>query len=172
MPLVGEEGVPETAQNADCKSLVGRACQVCTPSLDGLSDLTQARARTLSVHISRSNVSDLVKLLLPLLPNLHTLEVLTEGCSAPDSEEIFISVRLPQIRTLVVDAQAHRVMKCCTHVRKLVIHQRGFDVSCLISVPFVANSLVCLALCSPVPEIIQGVNILCYYYRADDSSPG
>lgn len=126
-------------------------------------------SRTFSVHMSRSNAPDLLKL-LPLLPNLDTLEVLTEDYVEPSFEQSFKSVELPQIRTLVVDAQAHYLMKCCTHVKRVVIHRRGFDITYLKSIPFIADSLVYLAVCPPVPEIIQGVDVLPYYRRASDSS--
>ena len=119
--------------------------------------------------MSRSNAPDLVKL-LPLLPNLHTLVVLTEDYEESNFEHSFKSVKLSQIRTLVVDAQAHCLMQCCTHVKKVIIHQRGFDDTYLKSIPLIADSLVYLALCPPTPEIIQGVDILPYYCRASDSS--
>ena len=93
---------------------------IASPSLTVTRIPTQARARTLSVHISRSNVSDLVKLLLPLLSNLDTLEVLTEDRKLSGAEDILKSAKLPQIRTLVIDTQAHHLMKCCTRVRRLV----------------------------------------------------
>jgi len=126
-------------------------------------------SRTFSVHMSRSNAPGLLKL-LPLLPNLDTLEVLTEDYVEPSFEHSFGSVKLPQIRTLVVDAQAHYLMKCCTHVKRVVIHRRGFDITYLKSIPFIADSLVYLAVCPPVPEIIQGVDDLPYYCRVNDSN--
>ena len=110
------------------------------------------------MHIVRPNTPGLVKL-LPLLPNLDTLEVLTDDYE-PSIERSFKPVKLPQIRTLVIDAQAHFLMRCCTNVKKVAIHQRGFDVTYLASIPFVADSLVHLALCLPAPEIIQGVDAL------------
>ena len=51
--------------------------------------------------MSRSNAPLLVEL-LPLLPNLDTLEVLTEDYRVPSIERSFKSVKLPQIRMLVV----------------------------------------------------------------------
>lgn len=96
--------------------------------------------------------------LLPLLPNLDTLEVITEDFE-PSIERSFKPIQLPQIRTLVIDAQAHYLMKCCTNVKRVIIHHRGFDVTFLDSIPFVADSLVYLALCLPVPEIIQSANV-------------
>ena len=170
MRSVGEEGVSETVQDTGHKSLVGCTCQVSAFSLTVTRIPTQARARTLTVHISRSNVSDLVKLLLPLLPNLYTLEVLTEDLKLPSA--IFQSVKLPQIRTLVIDAQAYHLMKCCTCVRRLIIHQGRFNIGSLKSIPFAASSLVCLAVYSPVPEVIQGANFFRRCRRAGDSSRG
>ena len=108
------------------------------------------------MHIFRSNAPGLAKL-LPLLPNLDTLEVLTEDYKESTIKRSFKSAKLPQIRTLVIDAQAHHLMKCCANVKRVIIHQRGFDVTYLESIPFVADSLVYLALCLPAPENIQGV---------------
>jgi len=124
--------------------------------------------RTLSVHILRPNTPGLVKL-LPLLPNLDTLEVLTKDDES-SIERSFKPIQLPQIRTLVIDAQAHYLMRCCTNVKRVIIHQRAFDIRFLDSIPFVADSLVHLALCFPVPEIIQGANIFSCCHRASDSS--
>jgi len=107
--------------------------------------------------------------LLPLLPNLDTLEVLTEDYE-PGIEHSFKPIQLPQIQTLVIDTQAHYLMRCCTKAKRVIIHQRGFDVTFLDSIPFVANSLVYLALCLPAPEIIQGANLFSCCLRVSDSS--
>ena len=110
------------------------------------------------MHISRSNAPGLIKLLLHL-PNLDTLEVFTGDYKESTIKRSFKSTKLPQIRTLVIDAPAHHLMKCCINVKRVIIHWRGFDVTYLESIPFVANSLVYLALCLPGPENIQGVDV-------------
>lgn len=163
VPSDCKENVPETVQDTGRETLVGGTRQVCISVLTP-AFLLKPVLRTFSVHMSRSNAPDLVKL-LPLLPNLDTLEVLTEDYVEPSLVLSFKLVKLPRVRTLVVDAQAHYLMKCCTHVKRVVIHRRGFDVTYLESIPFIADSLVYLAVCPPVPEIIQGADDLPHFYR-------
>ena len=105
----------------------------------------------------RSNAPELAKL-LPLLPNLETFEALAENYQ-PSVERHFKLIRLSQIRTLVIDVQAHYLMRCCTSVKRVIIRQRGFDAMYLESIPPVADSLVSLALGLPSPEIIQGMDV-------------
>ncbi|KAF9647265.1 hypothetical protein BDM02DRAFT_3117408 [Thelephora ganbajun] len=127
---------------------------VATPSL-------AVHVKILSVCILRSDAPELAEL-LPLLPNLDTLEVVTEGYEKSESiERTFKSVKLPRIRTLVIDADAHYLMECCTSVKRVIIHLRGSDPTYLKSIPFVADSLVYLALHLPGPEIIQDLVRLC-----------
>jgi hypothetical protein len=95
--------------------------------------------------------------------------MLTEDYEESSIKRPFKSIRLPQIRTLVIDAYAHYLMRSCTNVERLIIHQRGFDTTYLRSIPFVANSLVYLALCLPAPEIIQGVEVFYAYRLMSDS---
>ena len=115
--------------------------------------------RTFSVHMSRSNAPELVKL-LPLLPNLDTLEVFSEDYTEPTTKCSFKSVKLPQIRTLVIDSHTHYLMRCCAHAKRVIIHQGGFDIRYLGSIPFVADSLVYLALRFPSPENIRGMDTI------------
>jgi hypothetical protein len=142
---------------------------VCIPPYLIASHIAQLVSRRFSVHIFRSNAAEIAKL-LPLLPNLTTLEVLTEDYEESSIKRPFKSIRLPQIRTLVIDAYAHYLMRSCTNVERLIIHQRGFDTTYLRSIPFVANSLVYLALCLPAPEIIQGVEVFYAYRLTSDSN--
>ena len=107
------------------------------------------------MHILRQNAPGLAKL-LPLLPNLDTLEVLTQDYET-SIERSFKHIQLPRIRTLVIDAQAHYLLSCCTNVKRVIIHQQGFDVTFLEYIHSVADSLVYLAVCFPAPETIQGV---------------
>ena len=110
-----------------------------------------------------SNVPIPVKLLLLLL-NLKTLEVLAEDYKEPDFDISFKPVTLPQIRKLLVDAHTHYVLKCCANVKSLVvIHQQRFGATYLKSIPFVAGSLVHLALCLPAPENIEGAGVPYYH---------
>ena len=115
-------------------------------------------SRTLSVYIFRSNASGLAKL-LRLLPNLDTLEVNTEYYE--DTSIKFKSIQLPQIRMLVISARACYLMECCTNVKRALIHHRGFHVTGLKYNPFIAHSLVHLALYIPAPCDIEGVYISC-----------
>ena len=141
----------------------------CVPVIFSRSvSLLNLNPRTFSVHILRPNAPGLVKL-LPLLSNLDTLEVLTQD-DDPSIERSFKPIRLPQILTLVIDAQAHYLMRCCTRVKRVVIHQRGFDVTFLDSIPSVADTLVYLALCLPVPEIIQSADVFFPSHRPNDPS--
>lgn len=168
MSSVGEDYVSETVQDTDGVTVVGCIRQVrafvSAPPVFFLTHLS----RILSVHILRSNAPGLGKL-LPLLPNLGTLEVLTEDYES-SIERSFKSIQLPQIRTLVIDAQAHYFMRCCTNVKRVIIHQRGFDVTYLESIPFVADSMVYLALCLPAPENIQGVDVFHSHRGTSDPS--
>ena len=117
-----------------------------------------------------SNASGLAKL-LPLLPNLDTLEVLNGEDTGSSIEHSFKSIRLPQIRMLVIDAGIHYLMKSCTNVKRIVIEHKRFNDSYLPeSLPFVAGSLVSLALCFPQPQNIRGVDVLCPSCRVCDSS--
>ena len=96
--------------------------------------------------------------------------MLTEDYEESSIKRPFKSIRLPQIRTLVIDAYGHYLMRSCTNVERLIIHQRGFDTTYLRSIPFVAASLVYLALCLPAPEIIQGAEVFCAYRLMSDSN--
>ena len=100
----------------------------------------------------------------PSPTQLETLEVLAEDYRESDFENFFKRVKLPQIRKLLVDTHTHYVMKCCANVESLVvIHRQRFGPTYLKSIPFVAGSLVHLALCLPVPENIEGAGVP--YYR-------
>ena len=100
-------------------------------------------------------VSALAKV-LPLLPNLETLEVLTVYQINPDIEYSFEYVNLPQVRMLVIDTWVHFLMKCCTNAERVVIHG-GLNSMHLESISFVVDSLVYLALCCPGPHHIRGM---------------
>ena len=113
-------------------------------------------SRVLSVHIIRQNAPGLVKL-LPLLPNLNTLEALTEDYD-PSIARSFKPMQLPRIHTLVIDARSHYLLRCCPNMKKAIIRREWFDAEFLGYVPSVANSLVYLAVCFPAPETVQGVN--------------
>ena len=126
------------------------------------SFLLKPVSRTLSMHMFGSNAPILVKL-LPLLPNLETLEVLAEDNRESDFENFFKRVKLPQVRKLLVDTHTHYVMKCCANVESLVVIQR-FGPTYLKSIPFVAGSLVHLVLCLPAPGNIEGAGVP-YYHR-------
>jgi len=120
-----------------------------------------AHVRAFSAHLSVSSAPVLAKL-LPLLRNLDTLEVLVLDCAGPTSEHSFKSVKLPQVRTLLMDSNAHYLMKSCTNAKRITIHRQGsLDTTCLNSIPFVANSLVYLALCLPTSEQIRDLVRLC-----------
>ena len=112
-----------------------------------------------------SDAPDLAKL-LSLLPNLDTLEVLTRDydCLQTRADNSFNSVKLPRIRMLVIDSHTHNLMKCCINVKRVVIHEREFDSTYLESIPFVADSLVYLALCLPASGHIRGAGVS-YHYR-------
>ena len=102
------------------------------------------------------NSPDLAKF-LSLLPNLETLEVLARYRPGSNVGHSFESVKLPQIRMLVICSYTHYLMKCCTNATRVVIHQRqDYGVTYLESVSFVADSLVYLALCLPTSEHIEG----------------
>ena len=161
MSSVGEADVSEAVQDVGRHALFGCTRKVRTSLFHSPShSCLHLFLRTLSVHMFRSNAPRLVKL-LPLLPNLDTLEILTEYYGEPERlERLFKRIQLPQIRTLVIDAQDHYFMKCCANVKRVIIHQRGFDYAYLNSIPFVANSLVYLALCLPVTENIRGMDTL------------
>jgi len=57
---------------------------------------------------------------LAILPNLHTLEVISMGtlCSEP-LRKALNSVNLPQIRTLILPSMAHRLLRHCPNVDDL-----------------------------------------------------
>jgi len=93
--------------------------------------------------MSPSNAPDITKL-QPLLPNLDTLEVLNRDYGEPGIERSFKPVELPRIRTLVVDAHTHYLVKCCVRVR--VILYRGFDVNYLRSISLTAGHPGCVFL--------------------------
>lgn len=84
--------------------------------------------------------------LLPLLPNLKTLEVHTGDYPDPDAERSFEPVKLPQIHMLFIEPCTHYLMKCCTNSKVVAVLQQGLDDRCLKSIPFAADSGVsCLA---------------------------
>ena len=91
--------------------------------------------------------------------------MLAEDYRESDSEISFKRVKLPQIRKLLVDTHMHYVVKCCVNVKSLVvIHQERFSATYLKSIPFVAGSLIHLALCLPAPEKIEGAGAP-YHHR-------
>ena len=106
--------------------------------------------------------------LLPLLPNLETLEVFAGYCIDAGTEQFFESVKLPQVRMLVTDAYVHFLMKCCTNVER-VIHGRWHSMH-LESISFVVDSLVYLALRFPEPHHIRGMGSFLSYLLVHDSS--
>ena len=108
-----------------------------------------------------SDAPDLAEL-LPLLPNLDTLEVLAGDYPEASIERSFRSVKLPRIRTLVISPHAHHLMKCCTNTKRVIICPPTASVVYRESVPFVTDSLVHLALCLPTPEQIRGGGV---FYR-------
>ena len=112
MPLNSERDVSGTVQDTDREALELTIHVRYIPScLWSLSFLLKPVSRTLSMHMFGSNVPILVKL-LPLLPNLETLEVLAEDYIDPDSDISFEPVTLPQIRNLLVstDTLSHGVL--------------------------------------------------------------
>ena len=66
------------------------------------------------MHMSWLNAPELAKL-LPLLSKLDTLKVLTKDYMKSSLGYRFKPVRLLQTQILVVDAQVHCFIKCCTH---------------------------------------------------------
>ena len=124
-----------------------------------LESLFKLTSRALSVYMS--DAPDLAEL-LPLLPNLDTLEVLAGDYPEASIERSFRSVKLPRIRTLVISPRTHHLMKCCTNTERVIICPPRASVVYRESVPFVADSLVYLALCLPTPECIRGAGI---FYR-------
>ena len=140
----------------------------CLRPLRSLTFVIELVSRVFSVHVL-SNASGLAKL-LPLLPNLDTLEVLNGEDTGSSIEHSFKPIRLPQIRMLVIDAGIHYLMKSCTNVKRIVIEHKRFNDSYLESIPFIAGSLVSLALCFPEPQNIRGVDVLCPSCQVCDSS--
>ena len=110
-----------------------------------------------------SDAPDLAEL-LPLLPNLDTLEVLAGDYPEASIERSFRSVKLPRIRTLVISPRAHHLMKCCTNTERVIIYPPRACAMYRESIPFVADSLVYLALCLPTPEHIRGVGVFYRYF--------
>ena len=101
--------------------------------------------------------------LLPLLPNLDTLEALSGDYPEPSIEHSFQSVKLPQIRTLVMSPPVYYLVKSCTKVKRVITYQQTPSITYLESIPSIAGSLVYLALCIPAPEQIQGASVFdCY----------
>ena len=115
--------------------------------------------RTLSVNMP--NPPGLANL-LQLLPNLKTLEVLTPDHENPIAERSFETVKLPQVRTLIIGSYVHYLMKCCTNATRVMVRQQDYDAAYLNSVSFVADSLVYFALCLPTFEHIEGMGVLFY----------
>ena len=97
---------------------------------------------------------------LPLLPNLDTLEVLSGDYPEPCIEHSFKSVKLPQIRTLVISPSVHYLVKSCTNTKRVIICQLTPYLAWPESIPPVADSLVYLALFMPEPKQIQGAGFL------------
>ena len=110
----------------------------------------------MSIHLHRP-MRPIVNCLV-LLPNLHTLEVTTVVHGRPIVKSAFKSTRLPQVRTLVVDADAHRVIRCCENVKHVVIHRytkRHFRY--VKSIAEVKHSLTRVALCATPPLVLEGM---------------
>ena len=101
------------------------------------------------MHKSRSNAPNPAKP-LPLLPNLGNPRSDYRGLQKNRHRALF------QIREVTTDSHL------CARVR-VILDQRGFDITHLKSIPPVADSLVYLVLCLPAPEIIRGV---CIFYHS------
>ena len=92
------------------------------------------------------------------LPNLHTLEVTTSLLSRSVVKLAFKSTRLPQVRTVVVDRNAHRVIRCCENVKHVVIHSHvERPIRYVESIAQVKQSITRVALCAFQSMIIEGM---------------
>lgn len=120
--------------------------------------LLKLASRTFSIYVS--DAPDLANL-LPLLPNLETLEVYAGDRSDPYFGVSFEAVNLPQVRVLIIDVWTHFLMKCCTNFKRVVIQRRQLHFTYRESISFVADSLVHLALCCPAPHHIRGGHVSC-----------
>ena len=124
------------------------------------SYLSSGFPRTFSVRMTYGSE---IAGLLPLLPNLETLEVLAKDSPGLTTEQSFKSIKLPQVRTLITNSYTHYLMKCCSNSTKVVIYTWDDIYSTYLrSLSFVADALVCLALCLPKSEQIQGAGVFSF----------
>jgi len=111
----------------------------------------------MSIHLHHQTTPSIAQCLV-LLPNLQTLEVTTSDHSRAIVEGAFQSVRLPQVRTLVVDPDAHHIIRCCENVKHVVAHRYCKRlVRCVWSIVHVRQSITRVAICAFQPVVIEGV---------------
>ena len=95
------------------------------------------------------------------LPNLHTLEVNTSLHGRSAVEVCFKAKQLPQVRTLVLDPDAHHIIRCCENVERVVVHRSNMEpVRYVESIASVKQSITRVALCAFKSPVVEGVCIV------------
>ena len=110
----------------------------------------------MTVHLHRQTIYPIAEC-LALLPNLHTLEITTSDHSSTTIESAFWSVRLPRVRTLVVDPDAHHIIWCCQNVEHVLMYRYSRrPIPYVRSIVHVKRSITRVGLCAFRPLIVEG----------------
>jgi len=110
----------------------------------------------MSVHLHRQTINPIAQCLI-LLPNLQTLEVTTSSNGHIMVKGAFRYTRLPQVRTLVVDLDAHCIIRCCENVKHVLMHRYSRRPTQYVgSIAHVKQSITRVALCAFHPPIVEG----------------
>ena len=111
----------------------------------------------MSIHLHRQTITSIARCLV-LLPNLHTLEVTTSDYSDTMVKAAFRSTKLYQVRTLVVDTDAHHIIRCCENVKRVLMHRCSRRlIQYVESIAHVKQSITRVGLCAFHPLIVKGV---------------
>ena len=113
----------------------------------------------MSIHLHYQTISSIAQCLV-LLPNLHTLEVTTSNHSHAAVEGAFQFTRLPQVRTLAVDPDAHHIIRCCGNLEHVVIHRYSARPAQYIeSIACVKQSITHVSLCAFELPVLAGARV-------------
>ena len=90
-------------------------------------------------------------------PTSEPLEATTSNHSRTMIKGAFRSTRLPQVRTLVIDPDAHYIIRCCKNVKHVLMHRYSrLPIQYVKSIAHVKQSITRVALCAFHPLIVEG----------------
>ncbi|KAF9645189.1 hypothetical protein BDM02DRAFT_3271879 [Thelephora ganbajun] len=147
------KGFESDDQKRECRQLARKSLLrqikvlIASPTL-------AVHVQTMSINLHHQTISSIVQC-LALLPNLHTLEVTTSDNSRAVVKDAFTATRLPQVRTLAIDPDAHHIIRCCENVKHVIIHRYSvLRPRYLKSITQVKQSITRVGLCAFQPEVV------------------